>query len=304
MNILLRLLLAVLVKLIFISFAHAYTITSSSDEEDTNFSVYSISYSRENVTLPPSLSAQARPHIGDFLTKGAYMSIKYTGMKKRTLTFEIRGIKERNQKLYILMPNGNVTESVSSESYSLSFNNKDNRRTKRISTVYFLLESRLKADIQIIVREKNIQKEIPLSFKSSRPTDYCKLTVIDAKGEISFKNRISSNNAGFIYDTDHEKNLSFKYRINVKDGSVNNKAKKLLNENFNTVFIENVPYEPGKNRIFRDVNGLINLTNRINKGNKYKVNGTGLIRLNPLVNIEKNKLPAGTYNIRTTVTCD
>lgn len=299
MNILLRLLFLVTInKVVFISFAHAYTVTSSSSEESVTFNTYVIKYSRENITLPPS--TQNRPHIGEFLTKGAYMSIKNIGDEERILNFTIKGIKRRNRNIYMLMPGGDIIEGRSSNSYTILFNNQ----RKKTNTVYFLLESRSETDVRIIIRENGRRKKIHLNFKSNHPSNYCKLNVIDAKGGISFKNEPSPNNAGFTYDTDQEKSLSFQYKIDIKSGSLKNEAKTMLNKSFHSILIDDIPYEPGDDIIFRKINGLINRANEAAKEEHHKINGMGLIKLNPLINMRKNRLPAGTYNIRTIVTCN
>lgn len=285
-------------SLLFPFLAQSHTITSSSEQKEIYNSNYTIKYSENNYILPKDYTLNRSV----FLIKGSFLTIAYK--KKESKTFKINILSAGGSSIYLYQPGGEepirrvyVGETVEVDFYL----NGDNDKTK---TIFFIVKGQYAENLRIKV---NGTDELSINFIEVTQSNYCRLSVIDARGGISFNDYINTNNATFVYDTDSVKSLSFDSKVTGKDHEGNKFSNLIKNELKNKLeyyYVMNKKISPLGRSSISAHNEDLSSNHRVLVNSSYPINSSGVITMSPFVSLQRNKLKSGKYQIKTTVTCN
>ncbi len=286
----------------FSSFANAYsTITSTSNrvcyKEKNEFRIcYSKSVLTKNRQTIATLTINDIKHIG------GVVYVKYIGSDRNKVKKTRIKFRPGNGKLFLhgkdIRGGGEVIETDTEKEYELEFKPKDGGYGMKTMFLSYQPKNTLRGDVYISVGQGSEKK---IEFEETTPNDYCRLSVTDAKGKFSFRNYGDDiNTASFIYDTDQEKHIEFKYeeiKYQGENGSI--AALASIENSFTSLLYGDSNYNFGAT-----LPKLIGRLSKYKKDHTFKVNGLGAVFISPFIDSDKSSLPAGRYTIRVTVTCN
>lgn len=300
--------LLVLSVIFFSSFSSAYTTITSSSNKDCykeNNEEFRICYSKSVLVKDKRVLAELQPN--DIKHVGGFVYIKYVDPKRREsgavsnkrITIKFRPV---NGTMFLYGKDiegaGSVLETKTEQEVSLNFVSENGEFGMKTIFLSYQPSNNSSGKVYISAAQGDEHK---IEFMTTAPNDYCRLSVVDAKGSIAFKNFPDDiNTASFIYDTDQEKEIKFRYEEIKYQGD-------------NDSLISSSPIESSFNKLLLGISpyivdgGIPRLKGKINqfsKNERFKINGLGAVFVSPYIDLDVSELPAGKYTTRVTVTCN